>query len=86
MKKITVDKDACIACGACYSQATDVFTSDADGTSKVIKEYVEDDETFAIAIAEGCPTGAIKVEDASKEKDECSCNPCECKNCSCKEE
>lgn len=82
MKKISVIKEQCIACGACYGNASDVFASDSDGTSKVIKEYIEDDDNFTISVAENCPTAAIKVEDAS----ECECSNCECSNCECKHE
>lgn len=83
MKKISVNKEQCIGCGMCYGQASDVFASDSDGTSKVIKELIPDDDTFTISVAEGCPTGAIKVEEA---KDNCGCENCNCENCECKHE
>lgn len=83
MKKISVVKEQCVACGACYGNASDVFASDSDGTSKVIKNLIEDDDTFTISVAEGCPTGAIKIEDATEKN--CDCEDCDCEKCDCEE-
>lgn len=83
MKKVSVNKEQCIMCGACYGQATDVFASDTDGTSKVIKELIPDDDTFTISVIEGCPTGAIKMEEV---EGNCDCEDCKCENCDCDHE
>lgn len=68
--KAQVDKDACIACGACGATAPDVFDFDDDGlafnvldknqNTASIPEDLEDDVRDA---ADGCPTDAIKIED-----------------------
>lgn len=79
MKKVSVNKEQCITCGMCYSSAPDVFASDSDGTSKVIKEIISDDDA-AITTIENCPTGALKMEDV---KEDCECENCECENCEC---
>lgn len=68
--KASVDKDACIACGACGATAPDIFDFDDDGiafnvlddnqNTSSIPEDLEDDVRDA---ADGCPTDAIKIED-----------------------
>lgn len=71
MAKFTiVDKDTCIACGACSASAPDIFDYDDEGLSFVIlddnkgiaevPEILEDDLMDAF---EGCPTESIKVSD-----------------------
>jgi ferredoxin len=66
-----VDKDTCIACGACGSAAPDIFDYDRDGLAENI--YSNDGNRGVIKIPEslhgdledaqdGCPTGSIKVE------------------------
>ncbi|GBF11581.1 ferredoxin [Tepidibacillus infernus] len=68
--KTWVDKDTCIACGACGATAPDVFDYDDDGIAynilddnqgtAEISEELQDDVRDA---AEGCPTDSIKVEE-----------------------
>lgn len=60
-KRISVDGELCIGCGACANLCPKVFVLEDDGKSKVI------DETGAgcdvdIA-ANSCPVGAIKVSE-----------------------
>lgn len=67
MKKIEVNKEVCIGCGACTAIASDVFEFGDDGLAEVkkdidvsnVKEELENDVVDA---AEGCPTGAITAE------------------------
>lgn len=58
-KKIVVDGELCIGCGACVNLCPKVFTLGADGKSSVI------DETGAgcdvEVAANSCPVGAIKT-------------------------
>ena len=67
-----VEKDVCIACGACGGVAPDIFDYDDDGYAQNI--YANDDNTGTVAIlealhedlidaAEGCPTEAIQVSE-----------------------
>lgn len=92
MKKVCVDKNACITCGFCYSNASDIFACDDDATSKVIKEFVDDDDANAVMAKDSCPTGAISLEDVSEDeedsdKKECNCGEaCECEHCECHHE
>lgn len=67
MKKIEVNKDACIGCGVCTAIASDVFTFGDDGLAELkdsvdvssVKDTLEED---VIDAAEGCPTSAITAE------------------------
>lgn len=63
-----VDRDTCIACGACAENAPDLFDHDEQGLSftiadnnggctPVAEEHLEDLEIAE----EECPTGSIKV-------------------------
>lgn len=57
MKKLKVNKDACIMCGACVATAPETFDFDAEGKAEVIAEVAED----AVAeLVSSCPVGAIE--------------------------
>ncbi|MED4228386.1 ferredoxin [Neobacillus cucumis] len=68
-KKFTiVDRDTCIACGACFVSAPEVFEYDDDGISfvyldknqgnvEIPEESIED----VIEAYDGCPSGSIKI-------------------------
>jgi ferredoxin len=65
-----VDKDTCIACGACGSAAPDIFDYDDDGLAENILEGDHNRGTVGIpenldddldAACKGCPTGSILV-------------------------
>ncbi|WP_027094392.1 ferredoxin [Cohnella thermotolerans] len=73
MAKFTyVDKDTCIACGACGATAPDIYDYDDEGLAEVIyggdgnhgnteiPEELYDDLQDA---CDGCPTDSIKVSD-----------------------
>lgn len=70
MRKVVVDKNACIRCGYCYGSFDKVFTADEDGASTVKDEKISPDDERVIEAMEGCPTGAIKVEDVSETSEE----------------
>jgi ferredoxin len=74
MAKFTmVDKDTCIACGACGAAAPDIFDYDDEGLAENIlegdhnqgivevPEELYDDLEDAVS---GCPTESIKVAEA----------------------
>lgn len=68
--KTHVDKDTCIACGACGATAPDVFDFDDDGIAYNIlddnqgtAEIAEDMQDDVRDAADGCPTDSIKVEE-----------------------
>ncbi len=65
-----VDKDTCIACGACGASAPDIFDYDDEGLAENILEgdgnrgVVEVPENLhddLDAASKGCPTGSILV-------------------------
>ncbi len=67
-----VDKDTCIACGACGATAPDVYDYDDEGLAEVI--YNGDGNRGIMAIpddmfddlqdaCDGCPTDSIKIAD-----------------------
>ncbi|WP_379134721.1 ferredoxin [Paenibacillus sp. sgz500958] len=69
-KYAIVDKESCIACGACNSAAPDIFDLDDDGIAEVI--YAGDGNRGIIDIAvdfledleeaiESCPTQCIQL-------------------------
>lgn len=71
MSKYTiVDKETCIACGACGAAAPDIYDYDDEGLAFVVLDNnqgtvavegeLEDDLMDAF---EGCPTESIKVAD-----------------------
>ncbi|MDC3413086.1 ferredoxin [Aquibacillus sp. 3ASR75-11] len=71
MAKYTiVDKETCIACGACGASALDIYDYDDEGIAYVVlddnqgtaevPEFLEEDMIDAY---EGCPTDSIKVAD-----------------------
>lgn len=66
MKKITVEQDLCIGCGACVSIDSENFKFDENGLSKEVNEIVEDDNELAVTAMEACPTGAIKMEETEE--------------------
>ncbi|MBD7938399.1 ferredoxin [Cytobacillus sp. Sa5YUA1] len=71
MAKYTiVDKETCIACGACGASAPDVYDYDDEGISFVILdnnqgiEPIPEDLLFDVEDAiDGCPTDSIKLGD-----------------------
>lgn len=78
MKKLIVDKDACIGCGNCVALDEEHFTfDDATGLSKVISNNNIETE-LVHQVIDSCPTGAIRLED-----DECNCEHCDCEDCNC---
>ncbi|MFA7170285.1 MAG: ferredoxin [Candidatus Paceibacterota bacterium] len=60
-KKITVDDELCIGCGACVNLCPKVFALQEDGKSRVIDETGAGCD--ADVAANSCPVGAIKVSE-----------------------
>lgn len=65
MTKITVDKEKCLGCGYCFSNLDDVFYQDEDGLAAAKENISEDLVEEANDIKDGCPVGAITVEEDS---------------------
>lgn len=74
MKKLVVNQDACVGCGACTYADSEHFALDDNGLSYVTSQ--ENIETNNVESAiEGCPTSAISIEESD----------CHCDNCQCEE-
>lgn len=94
MKKIVVDEDRCICCGACFTSDPDHFTLGDNNKSTVISNENLDSSNLQNVI-EFCPTAAISIVEVENEegnetkaKDNCeNKDNCQCKdNCEDKEE
>ena len=63
MKKANVDKNLCIACGACFGNVPSVFELGDDGLAEVKVDIIPKDlEDEVMDAASGCPTSAIEIE------------------------
>lgn len=82
MKKIIVDENSCIGCGACISIDPTHFTFSDDGLSNVTSNENLETEDLTNAI-ESCPTNAISISEGNNS---CQCNNCSCEVCECSEE
>ncbi|MFA6896771.1 MAG: ferredoxin [Patescibacteria group bacterium] len=58
-KKVTVDQELCIGCGACANLCPKVFSLGNDGKSEVIDANGASGDVEVAA--NSCPVGAIKV-------------------------
>lgn len=58
-RKVKVNADACIGCGACAAVYADVFTINDEGKSEVVAQPAEDVVDDVIAT---CPVAAIEEE------------------------
>lgn len=67
MKKIIVNKNKCIGCGACEGFEPDVFELNDEGLAEAIKENYDELDTEVKEnvddAAANCPTSAIKVSE-----------------------
>lgn len=67
MEKVIVDKNVCIGCGFCAANCEDIFTIEDDGLAVAKDNNLEtmdnDEKENVLDIKEGCPVGAIKLED-----------------------
>lgn len=79
MKKINVNEEACIGCGACVAIDPTHFEFNDNGLSQVINQEDLENTELTNAI-ESCPTAAINIVDAPHT---CECDSSECKSCDC---
>jgi len=77
MKKIVVDPERCIRCGACVSICDEVFDFSDEGyaiskdENNILDEMDENIKDDALDALEGCPTSAIKeveIEEIEEDK------------------
>lgn len=94
MKKIIVNDETCIGCGACIAIDNEHFDFNDNGRSYVISNENLESNDLSNAI-ESCPVAAISIidvensssdkncENDSKNEQECNCTECCCENCHC---
>ena len=67
MGKIIVDKNICIGCGFCAANCEEIFNIEDDGLASTkdnnLDNMSEEEKETILDIKEGCPVGAIKVEE-----------------------
>lgn len=81
MKKLNVNEEACIGCGACVAIDGAHFDFNDNGLSEVISNENIETEECKNAVS-SCPTNAISyVEDNEDVK--CNCEICTCDDCNC---
>lgn len=88
MKKINVDKEKCIGCGACVAIDPEHFQFDEDGKSSCLSNEDLESNVLLNAI-ESCPTSAISIveeKDTKCDNPNCTCDPCECEECECNDD
>lgn len=61
--RLSIDAEACIGCGICYAREPQIFTRRADGRAEV-RNGTQWWSPLGDRIVRGCPTGAIKSEQA----------------------
>jgi len=61
-KKIIIDQNLCVGCGACASLCPEVFKLQDDGKARIINEN-DGEKCDCDMVANSCPVGAIKVEE-----------------------
>ena len=57
-KKIIIDQELCVGCGACANLCPEVFRMQEDEKAEVIKSNDKCDYEMAV---DSCPVGAIKI-------------------------
>jgi len=60
-KKIMIDQELCVGCGACESLCPEVFKLRDDGKAEVVSEN-GCEKCDCEMVINSCPVGAIKVE------------------------
>lgn len=91
MKKLVVNGNACIGCGACVAIDGEHFAFNEEGLSTAISQENLESKNVSEAI-DACPTSAIRLEEvdaqchcecASKEEHTCQCGDCHCEDDHC---
>lgn len=95
MKKIVLNEEGCIGCGACIGIDSEHFEFNDDGFSSVKSQENLESPALSDAI-DACPVAVISLEDTSdtedvlstdsKDSETCSCGDCECGDCLCEKE
>lgn len=74
MKKVKVNKELCIGCGACQAIVDSVFQLNDEGLAETIEEnntvdtMDEELKNEVMDALEGCPTSAIFIEEIEEKE------------------
>ncbi len=79
MKKLKVNTEGCIGCGACVGLDPEHFDFNDEGYSVVTKEENIDSE-LAQTVVEACPVAVISYEE---EEEKCHCKENNIEECHC---
>lgn len=86
MKKINVNEETCIGCGACVAIDSEHFAFNDEGLSHATNNENLESENLLNAI-DSCPTSAISIKECEDDTCECGCDDeCGCTaedNCGC---
>lgn len=100
LKKIVLQTESCIGCGACVGIDSEHFEFSDDGFSVVKSQENLESPALNDAI-DACPVAIISLEEVQEEvnsnvtsihtkdshnQEDCQCDPCHCKDCHCHEE
>lgn len=61
-KKVSIDKDLCIGCGACTGICGNVFGFGDDGKAEVVAQPTDADDDAVESAVSSCPVQAIKED------------------------
>ncbi len=76
MKKVKVNQDLCIGCGACQAIVDSIFQIGENGLAETKEEtntmdtMEEELKSEVMDALEGCPTSAIYIEEQEEQKKE----------------
>jgi ferredoxin len=65
--RIELDPDVCISSGRCVADAPGLFRFDDDEFAELIPDGEQLPDQQLIALARGCPSGALQVMDGEKQ-------------------
>ncbi len=61
-KKVRIDEEACIGCGACTGICPDIFAINDAGKAAVVAEPTDADDASVDEAVASCPVSAISAE------------------------
>lgn len=64
--RVEVDPDVCISSGRCVADTPGLFRFDDDEIAEVIPDGEELPDQRLVALARGCPSGALRLTDGGE--------------------
>jgi len=69
MLQVAIDKDVCVACGACVLAGPDVFDQNEDGQAMLIVEPDESLREQVLDSIDACPVQALSLVEPARVAD-----------------